>query len=178
MRAINITSLNLCYRRAQLQKAITFAKGFTFFALAITAATAHAHASGEEYDQIGQAVVASFECATLAAHAKYRDEEVRLAKYGLSTGRAFVEAYNAGRVPPADFNRVDLILPMVLRAWSIHQKMDVPVDFSVGGIYEAIWSRTTSDLGERTRKMKERRSDYSVWAKEDFRRKNCSFVGK
>jgi len=178
MRAINITCLNLCYRRGRLQKATTLAKGVTFFALAITAATAHAHASGENYDQLGQAVVASFKCATLAAHAKYRDEEVRLTKYGLSTGRAFVEAYNAGRVPPADFNRVDLILPMVLRALSIHQKMDVPVDFSVGGIYEAIWDRTTSDLGERTRKMKDRRSDYSVWAKEDFRQKNCSFVGK
>lgn len=178
MQAMNITFLDSYYRPAWLQNATTLAKGFSLFALAVTVTTAHANASGVNYDQLGQAVVASFECATLAAHAKYRDEEIRLTRYGLSTGRAFVEAYNAGRVPTADLNRVDLILPMVLRAWSIHQKMDVPVDFSVGGIYEEIWSRTTSDLGERTHKMKERRSDYSVWAKEDFRQKNCSFVGK
>jgi hypothetical protein len=178
MKTMTIMSADSRRGKTGPQRTTKLAKGFSCLALAATVTTGYAFASDRSYDQLGQAVVASFECATLAAHAKYRDEEVRLTAYGLSTGRAFVEAYRAGRVPTADFSRVDLILPLVLRTWSIHQKLDVPVDFAVGGIYQEIWSRTTSDLGDRSRKMKERQSDYSVWAQADFRQKNCSFVGK
>ena len=134
-------------------------------------------AGNDDYTQIGESVVSSFECTTLAAHARYNQEEIRLMAYGLANGKLLVEAHRAGRISKDDMNRSDLILSMVLRVWSF-QKLDTPVDFAVGSIYEAICSRTTGDLGARTRKLKDPQHDYSLWAQADFKEKNCRFLGK
>ena len=138
--------------------------------------TAHAVADNGGYVRLSELVVSSFECATLAAHARRNEEENRLVAYGLAKGRAFVDAYRAGLVTEKEMNQVDLLLPMVLRYWSF-QKLDVPVDFTVGNIYETIWSRTTAEIGVKTRKLREHQRDYSVWATVDFKEKNCAFVG-
>ena len=139
-------------------------------------ATAHAVADNGGYVRLSEIVVSSFECGTLAAHARKNDEETRLVAYGLAKGRAFVDAYRAGLVTKEEMNQVDLLLLMVLRHWSF-QKLDVPVDFMVGSIYETIWSRTTAEIGVKTRKMREPHRDYRVWATADFKEKNCALLG-
>lgn len=135
-----------------------------------------AMADDSGYVRLSEALVSSFECATLAAHARKNQEEARLVAHGIANARVFVAAYRAGAISKEEMNQVDLVLPMVLRFWSF-QKLDVPVDFTVGNIYEAIWTRTTTKIAAQTRKIKEPQQDYRIWATADFKEKNCTFVG-
>ena len=113
----------------------------------------------QDYVKIGQTSVSGFRCATLAAHARYREEEARLVTYGLANARIFVKAAHEGKVSMQDFNRSEFVLPLVMRAWSFHP-IDVPIDFSAGQIYESVWEQTTAELGDKTRKMKAPQEDY------------------
>ena len=135
-----------------------------------------AMADDSGYVRLSEDVVSSFECATLAAHARKNQEEARLVAHGIARARVLVAAYSAGSITKEEMNQVDLVLPMVLRFWSF-QKLDVPVDFTVGNIYEAIWARTTTEIGAQTRKIKEPQQDYRIWATAGFKEKNCTFVG-
>jgi len=128
------------------------------------------------YVRLSEAVVSSFECATLAAHARKNQEEARLVAHGIEKARVLIAAYRAGKISKEEMNQVDFVLPMALRVWSF-QKLDVPVDFTVGNIYEAIWTRTTTEIGAQTQKMKEPQQDYRIWATAGFKEKNCTFVG-
>lgn len=146
------------------------------FVLFSSLVTVQAMADDSSYVGLSEALVASFECATLAAHARKNHEETRLVAYGIAKARVFVAAYRSGKISKEEMNQVDLVLPMVLRFWSF-QKLDVPVDFTVGIIYEAIWTRITTEIGAQTGKMKESQQDYRIWATAGFKEKNCTLVG-
>ena len=149
-------------------------------ALAVFALLAYAGAAlGQEQDylKIGQASVSGFRCATLAAHAQYREEETRLVTYGLSNARIFVKAAREGKVSMQDFNRSEFVLPLVMRAWSF-SPLEVPIDFSAGQIYEAVWEQTTAELGDKTRKMKAPQENYRQWGRAEYHKQNCELIGK
>lgn len=131
----------------------------------------------QDYVKIGQAAVSGFRCATLAAHARYAKEENRLLTYGLANARIFVKAARDGKVTMQDFNRSEFVLPIVLRAWSF-TPLDVPVDFSVGQIYESIWEQTTAELGDKTRKGAALQDDYRQWGRAEYQKQNCELIGK
>ena len=131
----------------------------------------------QDYVKIGQASVSGFRCATLAAHARYKEEEARLVTYSLSNARIFVKAAPEGKVSMQDFNRSEFVLPLVMRAWSF-SPIDVPIDFSAGQIYEAVWEQTTAELGDKTRKMEAPQEDYRQWGRAEYHKQNCELIGK
>jgi len=149
-------------------------------ALAVCRLLAYAGAAlaqEQDYVKIGQASVSGFRCATLAAHARYREEETRLVTYGLSNARIFVKAAREGKVSMQDFNRSEFVLPLVMRAWSF-SPIEVPIDFSAGQIYEAVWEQTTAELGDKTRQMEAPQEDYRQWGRAEYHKQNCELMGK
>jgi hypothetical protein len=134
---------------------------------------------GEEQDyvKVGQAAVSGFRCATFAAHARYKVEETHLVAYGLANARTFVKAAREGKVSMQSFNRSEFVLPLVMRAWSFN-RLEVPIDFSVGQIYEAIWEQATAELGVKARKMEPPQEDYRQLGRAEYRKQNCEFIGK
>jgi hypothetical protein len=154
---------------------MTYSKALAFFGLLACAGTALGQE--QDYVKIGQASVAGFRCATLAAHARYREKEIRLVTYGLSNARVFVKATREGKVSIQDFNRSEFILPLVMRAWSFNP-LEVPIDFSAGQIYEAVWEQTTAELGDKTRKIEPLQEKYQQWARAEYHKQNCELIGK
>ena len=149
-------------------------------ALAVYGLLAYAEAAlgqVQDYVKIGQASVSGFRCATLAAHARYSEDETRLVTYGLSNARIFVKAAREGKVSMQDFNRSEFVLPLVMRAWSFGP-IEVPIDFSAGQIYEAVWEQTTGDLGDKTHKIKAPQEDYRQWGRAEYHKQNCALIGK
>jgi hypothetical protein len=109
----------------------------------------------------------------LAAHARYNSEEQRLFSYGLKQAQLFIEAARAGRISSEDFNRANIVWPIVLRAWN-WQRQDTSTDFVAGQVYEAIWESTTGDLGSRSHD----KATYQELARTEFSSSNCSLLGK
>ncbi|GJJ03440.1 hypothetical protein RugamoR64_39780 [Duganella rhizosphaerae] len=134
-------------------------------------------AATPDYVQIGQASVSGYRCATLAAHARYVDEEKRLMVFALSNARVFIQAARGKKVSMEEFNRSEFVLPVVLRAWNFAD-LDVPVDFAAGQVYESIWEQTTAELGEKSSAMTTYQVDYRVWGRAKFKEQNCELLGK
>lgn len=154
---------------------MTYSKALVVCGLLACAGTA----LGQEqnYVKIGQASVSGFRCATLAAHAQYREKETRLVTYGLSNARIFVKAAREEKVSMQDFNRSEFVLPLVMKAWSFNP-VEVPIDFSAGQIYEAVWEQTTAELGDKTRKIEAPQENYQQWALAEYHKQNCELIGK
>ena len=154
---------------------MTYGKTLAAYGLLVYAGAA----LGQELDyvQIGQAAVSGFRCATLAAHARYGNEEARLLAYGLAKARIFIKAAREKKVSMKDFSRSEFVLPLVMRSWSFNP-LDVPIDFSAGQIYEAIWEQTTAELGEKTRKITTPQENYELWGRAEYQKQNCGLLGK
>ena len=135
-------------------------------------------ALGQEknYVNIGQASVSGFRCATLAAHARYGEKEARLVNYGLLNARIFVKAVREGKVSMQDFSRSEFVLPLVMRAWSFNP-IELPVDFSAGQIYEAVWEQTTAELGGKAFKTDASQENYQLWGRAEYHKQNCELIG-
>ena len=76
-----------------------------------------------------------------------------------------------------DFNHSEFVLPLVMRTWSFNS-LNVPIDFSAGQIYEAIWEQTTAELGEKTRKIPTPQENYGEWGRAEYKKQNCELIGK
>ena len=154
---------------------MTYCKALAVYVL--LACTGVALGQQQDYVKIGQASVSGFRCATLAAHARYREKETRLVTYGLSNARIFVKAAREGKVSMRDFSRSEFVLPLVMRAWSFNP-VEVPIDFSAGQIYEAVWEQTTAELGDKTLKTEAPQENYQQWGRAEYHKQNCELIGK
>jgi hypothetical protein len=125
------------------------------------------------YVLVSDDAYAALECSVFAAHARYNSEEKRLFSYGLKQAQLFIEAARAARVSLEDFNRANVVWPMVLRAWNF-QRQDTSTDFVAGQVYQSIWEGTTEDLGKRSHD----KAMYQEPARQDFSSHNCSLLGK
>jgi hypothetical protein len=125
--------------------------------------------SSEEYAQMGQATWSAFECSALAAHLKNSKEQERLFQFGLSQGKAFIEAVQSGKVKKEDLSKgVPIGLLWLLEGPS--------PDFMLGRIFESAMDHALDDVF----KTKDRINDDAVQqllAADKFRASNCQLVG-
>jgi hypothetical protein len=131
--------------------------------LASTAAQAQ---MSEEYAVMGKKAWVAFECSTLVDKTKNADERQRLFNLGYTQGKAFVEAWQRGRVEREDVAvHVPVGLLDKLEPW-VNPQLPT-VDFRLG----AIWESAARNVLERIRE-----SDAPELFASEYHRRNCSLL--
>lgn len=133
-------------------------------ALMLLASTETLSQTSEDYALMGATAYAAFQCSTLVDKKEKADERQRLFNFGYEQGKAFIEAYQSGKVAGEHLSRhVPVVVLDKLEPW-VNPKLPT-VEFRLGAIWETA-TRYVLNLIESS-------ADPELYAMSEFYKRNC-----
>jgi hypothetical protein len=132
----------------------------------LASTAAHAQTS-EEYAVMGGRAWHAFQCSTLVDKTERPDERQRLFNLGYKQGKAFIEAWQSGKVEWKDVSRhVPIDVLDTLDPW-VNPRLPT-TDFRLGAVWAGVWRDTVALI--------EKSGDPELSAKLEYDRRGCGLL--